>query len=469
MQIPFATNSYKSRSLPVSAQRCINMYAEMQPQDAKSNVVLFGAPGLISFSSASVGPIRGLWNMNGILYAVSGNGLYSISSTGVAVLLGTGISGTGVVSMSDNGTQLLIVNGTNGYVYSIAGGFVLITSTNFFPSNTVTFFDNYFVFDRVGTNRYFISASLDGTTYSALDFASAAVNPDFVLGTINQQENLLIFGEETIETWYDSGDVNFPFNRYDGATIERGCGAAKTILKEDNSVFFLGNDGIFYRLNGVIPVRISTHAIEYEWSKYTTLSNANAYSYTWNGHKFVVVQFPSGPATWVYDIATNLWHERVSFDVNANSLGRWRGNVSANCYGKVLVGDAFNGTIGYLSDTTYAEYGNTIQAYLVSPVIHSDRKRVFMNRFELDMETGVGLNTGQGSDPQVMLDWSDDGGRTFKPLQIWNSFGKIGEFTKRLRWLRLGQARNRVMRITISDPVTRTIIANNVDLRVATM
>lgn len=441
----------------------------MEPQDSKSNVVLFGAPGLVLFATVGVGPIRGMWNLNGILYVVSGNSLYSVSSTGLVTSLGTGITGTGVVSMSDNGTQLIIVNGSLGYVYSVSGGFQLIISGNFFAAKTVTFFDNYFVFDRTGTNRYFISASLDGTTYSALDFASAAVNPDFVMATVNQQENLLIFGEETIETWYDSGDVNFPFNRYDGATIERGCAASLSIIKEDNSVFFLGNDIIFYRLNGVIPVRISTHAIEYAWSKYTSVSDANVYSYTWNGHKFVVVNFPSGPATWVYDIATNLWHERISYDANNNSLGRWRGGVQCNAYGKVMIGDSFNGSVGYLSDTTYTEYGNPITATLIGPIIHSDRKRVFMNRFELDMETGVGLVSGQGSDPQVMLDWSDDGGRTFKNLQPWHSLGKIGEYTKRLRWLRLGQARNRIMRVTISDPVTRTVISNNVDLKVATM
>ena len=103
---------------------------------------------------------------------------------------------------------------------------------------------------------------------------------------------------------------------------------------------------------------------------------------------------------------------------------------------------------------------------MTAPVIHSDRKRVFMHKFELDVQAGVGLTDGQGSDPQFMLDWSDDGGHTWSALQLWNSAGRIGNYLKRLRWLRLGQFRQRVMRLTISDPVTRTIIDASVDLSV---
>lgn len=441
------------------------MYMEVQPSGTKDQTPIFGVPGLVQFSTCGAGPVRGMWNMAGVLYVVSGGSLYSVSSAGVSALLGGVISGTGNVSMADNGTQLCIVNGTNGYIYSVSGGFQLIIDPNFNPAGTVTFFDNYFVFTHTGTNEFFISESLDGTTYSALAFASAEVSPDLTVSVVNQQENLLIFGQTTIETWYDSGDVNFPFNRYDGATIERGCIAPLTTIKEDNSVFFLGDDLIFYRLNGVVPTRVSTHAIESAWSLYPLQSDATCFSLTWQGHKWVVLTFPSGNATWVYDIATGLWHERISFNQSGSSMMRWRGNAYCTIYNKQLVGDAFTGQIGYLDATTFTEYGNTLQAFMISPVTHSDRHRIFAQRFELDVESGVGLNTGQGSDPQIMLDWSDDGGRSFSSLQLWQSIGKIGAYTQRLRWLRLGQFRNRVYRVTISDPVPRNIIANNIDVK----
>jgi hypothetical protein len=464
--IQFATQSYRHPSLPLSAQRCLNMYSEKQPQDAKSLIPVLGVPGLTSFAVCGTGPIRGMHIMNSILYAVSGGTLYSVSSTGTVTSLGSTIAGTGVVSMSDNGTQLCIVSNPYGYIYTVAGGFQAITSTNFNAADIVTFFDDYFVFNWSGTNKFFLSAILDGTTYSGLDFASAEVQPQNVISIVNQQENLLIFCTGHTETWYDSGALSFPFQRYDGATIERGCTGNQSPVKEDNSVFFLGDDLIYYRLNGIIPVRISTHALEYEWSTYSTVQDCFSFSYTYGGHKFIVVTFPTALRTFVYDISTGLWHERESWDQNNRTYKRWRGNCHVQTYGMNLIGDAINGNIGYLDPTNFTEYGNTIPAELISPPIHSDRKRVFHSGFELDIVAGVGLATGQGSNPYIMLDWSDDGGNTYSPVKPWNSMGVIGQFTQRLRWLRNGQARQRVYRVRITDPVKRTIMAAHADLSV---
>lgn len=456
--IQFATQSYKSASLPISSQRAVNCYAEKEPQDAKSSVAVLGLHGLTNFATLGNGPIRAMHVMNGVLYALSGGTLYSVSSAGVATVLGGTVGGSGPIVMIDNGTQLFMVNGANGYVYTVASGFQIVTDANFHAATSATFFDLYFVLSWDGTSKFFISNSLDGTTYNGLGFATAEVSPDFVLAIVNQQENLLIFGGNTIEVWYDAGTPIFPFQPILGSTIERGCAAALTPVKEDNSVFFLGDDLIFYRLDNFIPRRISTHAIEDAWKSYTTVTDAFTFSYTYEGHKFVVLTFPTGNATWVYDIATGLWHERESRDMNNNNLGRWRGNCVAGVYNKILIGDAFSGQIGFIDPTVSTELGNTIRTLMVSPPVHSDRRRIFHSRFEIDMETGVGNTVDPGSNPQVCLDWSDDEGRTFIPMQPWQSLGKIGAYRTRLHWQRLGQARDRRYRVQISDPVPRTLI-----------
>jgi hypothetical protein len=462
--IPFATNSYPSASRPLSAQRVVNMFVETEGPDKKAPRPVFGAPGLTRFSQIGAGPIRGMWVMADQLFGVSGTELYTIDTNGNGILLGGNIAGNANVSMSDNGKQLCIVNSAKGFIWSQAAGYQPITSSNFYPASTVTFFDDVFVFDKLGTNQIFISGILDGTAYNGADFASAEVKPATVLAVLNNHETLLIFTKKIIESWYDAGATNFPFQRYDGGTIERGLGASHSVVEEDNSVFFLGNDGIYYRLDFPIPKRVSTHGTEFAWSKYATTSDATAFSYTYNGHKFINLTFPSGPATWVFDIATNEWHERESIDANYNSLKRWRGNCFANAYGRLLVGDAFSNTIAFLDPDTYTELGVPMIGSCVAPPIHSDRKRVFMSRYELDVEAGVGLTTGQGSDPQIMLDWSDDGGHTWSGVQQWSSLGRIGEYRHRMRWLRKGQARERIIRATMSDPVKRTILAAHADL-----
>lgn len=462
--IQFATGSYRSSALPLAAQRVVNMYAEKQPPDAKTPIPLFGCPGLVLFASVGAGPIRGFANMAGLLYVVSGGTLYSVTSAGVVTALGGTISGSGVVSMDTNGTQLCIVNGTNGYIYTTTAGLQLITDADFFPANTVTFFDQRFVFDKANSNSFFCSDSLDGTSVDALNIASAEARPDYVKAVVLNQQILLVFGEKTIEPWQDVGAPNFPFERVPGTVIERGLLAPYATAKADNTVFFLGENRVLYRLAGLTPQRVSNHAIETEWQKYTTVTDAFMFAYHFNGHEFVHVNFPSQPSTWVFDVSTGLPHERESWDLSNNNYGRWRGNCAINIYNKWLIGDAFTGSVGYLDNLTFTEYGNTMQGSATAPHLHHDRKRLFVDAFELDVESGVGLTTGQGSDPQIMLDVSKDGGRTWGSLQRWRSMGALGSYLQRLRWHRMGKAYDWVFRVTVSDPVKRTIMAAHADV-----
>ena len=469
--ILFATETSESRSLPLDAQRLVNFFTEKQPQGAKSQTPLFGAPGMTAFANVGAGPIRGSWVKQDIPYVVSGSELYEVNPDGTGVLAGSGITGTAIVSMSDNGNQLCIVNGASGWILdteptSPTFGFQNIMSGAFYPANTVAFFDGYFVFDRVGTNEFFLSALYDGTSYNGLDFASAESQPDFVTGTVQNLQLLFVICQAHLELWYDAGAADFPFQRYTGAGISYGCISPQTIIKQDGAIFFLGTDKIFYRLQSTVPIRTSTHSIEHIIAQDPDITQAYCFTYTLEGHKFVVLTLPASKRTLVWDIASGRWHERESWDANNQSLGLWRASTAFRAYGNVYLGDAFNGNVNLLDWTTYTELGNTIRGLAYSIPYHQDRKRLFFSKFELDVQAGVGLTAGQGSDPQIMLGWSVDGAQTFKPLQPWRSMGKIGEYLKRLRWLRMGQGRQFVFVISITDPVPRVIIAAHADLSV---
>ena len=461
-QIQWAVQSYRARALPLSAQRIVNLYAEQAPKDAKSPVVLYGTPGIKSFAdSVGNGPIRGAHNFDGTLFAVSGSELYEVDSLGVATNRGTINTTTGPVSMSHNQAstkQLIIVDGTDGWIYTASGGLVQITDGDFFASDVVDFQDQYFILNRAGTGQFFISNLNDGTAYLATDIATAEGDPDNLISLISNRRELWLYGASTIEVWYNSGDADFPFQRFEGGTIERGCAAAFSVAEDDNALFWLAEDRIFYRADGYLPQRISQHGIEEALRKYTIVSDACAFIYTMGGHKFYVCTFPAEDVTWVYDITTGLWHERQSVDI-----GRWRVSAYVSVYGKHLVGDFVNGRIGELDLDTYQEWGATMQGQATGPVVYADRQRIFHNRFEIDIEAGTGLTSGQGSDPQVWLDYSDDGGHTFSARKTFRSMGKIGAYGQRLRWLRLGQSRQRIYRLTVSDPVKRSFIAAHLD------
>jgi len=429
-----------------------------------SNANLGGAGSGFSISVAAVsGPIA-------TLGAIIGGSNYQV---GVCACVGSGIGGTDTVSMSDNGFQLCIVSGQAkaGWILdtnsqSATYGFQRITDPNFYPAATVAFFDGYFVFDRMGTNEFFVSNLYDGTTYNGLAFASAESQPDFVTGTVQNLQLLFVICQEHLELWYDAGATPFPFARYTGAGISYGCVSPHTIIKQDGAIFFLGADKIFYRLQSTVPLRMSTHAIEHIIAQDGDITQAYCSTFTLEGHKFVVLTLPVSKRTMIFDISTSRWHERESWDQNNASLGIWRSSTVFRAFNNTYVGDAFNGNVNLLDWTTYTELGNTIRGLAYSIPYHQDRKRLFVSRFELDIQAGVGTPYGPGSDPQIMLGWSIDGENTFNPLQFWRSMGKIGQYLQRLRWLRMGMGRQFVFVISCTDPVPRVIIAAHADISV---
>jgi hypothetical protein len=465
--ILLAVETAVSRAPQLSNQKLLNFLTERQPPDSKGAAPLFGAPGVGAFSSAGTGPSRGGWNFNGLAYFVSGEELYSVDATGLETLLGSGITGNNPVGMSDNGVQLIVVNGVQGWIYTLAtNAFTLITSAAFYPAFTVIFMDGYFILDRAGTNEFFLSALYDGLTYNGLDFASAEGQPGFVVATVQNLQLLFVMASGHIELWYDAGTNDFPFQRYAGGIINYGCESPYSITKQDGAIFFLGADKVYYRLQANVPVRVSTHPIETLISRDNDLANAEVFSFTIQGHKLVYLTLTGLQETVGFDISTGKWHDRDSVDEGFISLGRWRARCAVEIYNKILVGDAIDGRLGAVDWTVYTEYGNPMRGLIHTVNQHHDRFRIFISRFELDVQAGVGLTTGQGSDPQIMLRRSKDGGMTWSVAEPWRGMGKEGEYTQRLRWLRQGQGRQIMWQLLVTDPVPRTIIAAHADIDV---
>lgn len=445
----------------------VNLYPEAVPDSGLEAGFLIRCPGLSVLATIGTGPIRGLWAFGGYGYVVSGIGLYRIDSAYTATLLGN-VSGAGPVSMVDNGFQLFIACNPDGYVYNAnTGVFVQLTlaANNFPGAVTVGYLDGYFIFNQPNSQYVWSTALLDGTSISLLDFASVEGFPDGVVSLIVDHREAWFFGALSIEVWYDAGLPDFPLARIQGAFIEIGCAAAYSVAKMDNSVFWLGSDargsGIVYRANGYTPVRISTHAVEFAIQGYATISDAIAYTYQQEGHPFYVLTFPSGNATWVYDGATHMWHEREGFVGGLST--RHRSNCQMTFNGLTVVGDYQDGKIYSMNLDTYAD-GNAVQKWIRSwralPPGGNNLNRTAQHELQLECETGVGLVTGQGSDPQVLLRWSDDGGHTWSNYHS-KDMGAIGNTGTRVIWRRLGMTeklRDRVYEVSGTDPVKIAIM-----------
>ena len=462
-EFPLTVQSYQSRSLPFSAQRLLNMYAEPGTGGSKSPVLLIGTPGLKTFTSVGIGPIRGLDVVDNVLHAVSGNDVYSIDSLGQEILLGS-LPGGGIspVSLANNGSQLCIVSDGSGFIVE-SGILSAITDPDFPGASSVTYIDGFFIFNNSTT--IFNSALQDGTSFNALDTAQAEYDPDTVIAVFADHSDLLVFGQNTIEPYYNAAlATGFPFLPRKGSAREVGLLARDSVKKLDNMVYFLGSskrgERVVFRLNGYVPERVSTHAIEKRLDEFGPISTAIALTYGQEGHAFYCLKLPDD-ITLCFDVASGKWHERQSFGQND-----WRVSHYAAAYNQRFVGDANTGNIFTLDLDTYLDNdADTIQRIITCVPVASDNGQwITHNKVRVDIDAGVGFGEGQAKDPEIFLRWSDEDGQTFSNFRG-RKIGKVGERQNRSFWNRLGKSRSRIYQTAIYDPVPVHIKGAYIDVR----
>ena len=468
MQTPILGQAYELRSPNAADNRMVNLYPEIIPNEGQTSGWLQRAPGLRLLATIGSGPVRGVWDFQSdtnTAFVVSGSELYQINANYSATLLGN-IEGSGPVSIADNGTQIFIAANPKGYIYDTTTQvFQEITDGDFPGAVTVAYLDGYFVFNEPNSQKVWVTSLLNGLSIDPLDFASAEGTPDQLTSLIVTNREVWLFGTNSIEVWYDAGAPDFPLARIQGASNELGCAAPYSVAKIDNGVFWLGADargnGVVYRSNGYTGVRASNHALEWQIQSYGDISDAIAYTYQQDGHFFYVLTFPSASKTWVYDVTTQSWHERASW--SNGQFYRHRSNCQMNFNNEIVVGDYESGNLYALDPNVYTDNGVTqkwLRSWRALPPNANNLKRTAQHSLQLNCETGVGLNLGQGSDPEVMMRWSDDGGHTWSN-EHWTKMGRIGAYGYRAFWRRLGMTlklRDRVYEVSGTDPVKIAIM-----------
>jgi hypothetical protein len=305
----------------------------------------------------------------------------------------------------------------------------------------------------------------EGTTR----FYTAEGLPDNIRTIATIRNDLWIIGELSVEIWYNPPgyDINNPFIRRT-TFMNNGTVSANSVAVGGDNIFWLGSSaagfGQIWMSNNYTPEKISTNSVDHMIESLSTVQDAVGWCYTQEGHQFYVLNFTAANRTFVYDQSTGEWHERADWD------GKKYNRYAANCHCLFnelnLVGDYQNANIYILDLNKYTDNGKIVRRQHTGPHIHQDRKRIFFKEFELDIERGIGLDgVGPAADPQAFLQWSDDGGMTFSN-EYWLSFGGRGKYKTRLHCHRLGYSRDRVFRVTISDPVKTVLIGARADMSI---
>lgn len=462
--IPFVGPAYEARSLTLNAQRCVNLYPELdESPKGKSVAALYGTPGLITRQTfPGRGGVRGMHRTSkgGRPFVVQGDMLYELTSLSTREERGMIGGHSTLVSMDDNGLQLMIVADQRGWIYDLdADTLTEITDLDFPPATTVIYLDGYFIVNRATTAQFAWSALLDGLSWSGLDFASAESSPDKIVTVHRDHRELWLYGESTTEVWFNAGGQTQPFQRMQNAYLEYGVVTPWVVVSMDRRQYFVSlnaqGEGVVMQTTGYTPQRISTHAIEYAINQ-TDLGALSAYGYQEEGHWFYVLH--TSDHTWAYDATTALWHERAGLGDDGRTLSHpaW---VHMVALGTHLVGDRTQGILYESSLETYTNAGEPLPRIRSAPYVTALREEIFHERIELDLEVAVGQSTGDITevDPRLMLAWSDTHGATWSNEHQLR-MGKQGEQYTRAYKNRLGQARDRIYRVTITDPIKVSLL-----------
>jgi len=411
----------------------------------------YPTPGLVSLAGSAAGAGRGLHRSSQsgfVIYGVVGPHVFVYNTqTNALTFIGAITDLSTPVEMEDNGLVMVIVDGTptgGWYVNLATNAITAISDPSFLGATSVIVLDTFMMFNQPGTSNWYSSPSNyegNSTPFDPLFIAGKDTYPDIIIGMACVNQIIWLIGAETTEAWYDAGAPDFPFQRVPEVLIQHGCAAPYSIATNDSSVFFLSKDqqgqSVVLQIAGYQAVRVSTYPIEFAISQYSTISDAIGMTYQQGGHTFYVLTFPTADHTWVYDVSTQLWHERCSLDASGGERAvMW--NALAYGNGPTIALDKSSGLIYRLDPKALNDNGTPIKRQRAFAHLLGDGNRIFHRRFMADMEPT--------NFPDVIsLDWSDDRGFSYgTPVTM----SLLNNFAGSMTWWRLGYARDRVYRLT---------------------
>lgn len=397
MKIQLSGGAYQARSVISSAQRCLNLFAEPLPeiQGEPSRFSYLPTPGLRLLGTLPKGPVRSIKQCTtGGVYAVGGDTVYLVNPNNwTSTALGTiATLRPYPVSMQDNGNTMVIVDGTtHGWTIDLAShAFAAINDEAFYGADRVDYLDTYLLFNKPGTPQFYTSDSL-ATTFDSLYFANKESFSDLLVTLAVAQRHIWLLGDRTTEIWSNVGAADFPFQQESGTFVQHGCCAKYSVATYDDKVFWLSGSaagqGIVMFGQNYKTQRISTYAIEVEFTRYPKISDAIGFVYFLGGHAFYVLTFPAADKTWAYDVTTDQWHEWLWIDDNGEEH-RHRANCAYSINGMVVAGDWQNGNLYAVEPTAFTDNGQPIKRQRSYPHILNEMDRVYYRQFLADIESG---------------------------------------------------------------------------------
>lgn len=419
--------SYPRNMVPVPKRQGIST-GYMRPTDG---VVQFGTgPGID----------RGAINWNDECYRVMGTKLVKVASNGTVTTLGD-VGGSGQVTMDYSFDRLAIASSGKLFYWD---GSTLTQVTDPDLGTVVDFIwvDGYFM---TTDGEFLVVTELaDPLSVNPLKYGSSEADPDPIKAVLKLRNEPHALNRYTIEAFDNIGGSTFPFQRIDGAQIQKGVIGTHACCVYMEAIAFLGGGrneapGVWLGANGN-AVKLSTREIDQILLTYTETELAQTVfeRHMESNLAHLYIRLPN--QTLVYDAnASQAVGEPVWFTLTSTITGLGQHRVSNRVwvYDKWIVGDPQSSAVGYQTDSVSTHWGQTIGWDFSTAILYNDGRGAIIHQLELVTLTG---RADLGDDPTIWSQYSVDG-ETWsmeKPIKA----GKQGERNKRLVWFQQGGFRN---------------------------
>lgn len=486
MELDILSGSYKYRYEDFNNQRSINWFdvvtlEENAPAKNKSRTAKFPTPGLKRFASITGTQGRGIFRCETLdterCFAVIDDTLYEIFTDGSTTNRGNlpnGINSSGPVYFtSDSNNNMMIIDG--GSTASFSDGYHIVTNNGNLigyhydlDTNTLSAISDIdFPNAAADVGRTYFSELNDPTNWIGDNVFTPTFKADPVRAVVAFREEIYNLGTKTLEVYLNNGTT--PFVRVDRTSMALGTAAPFTVKEFHGGIIFIsknqfGQPAVTMMNTRYELINVSTEAIAYQLGKVKDLSSCTAFiQYSKEGHVFYYLHIPELDTTLVYDVLTNRWHERKSRkpfpEVDGETeQGMFRGSYYTNFKGLNLFTDRYSGNILIEDENTFTEDGEIITREITIPTVTQEYMYISIADLELDINSGYGATTGQGTNPILMFKTSKDGGKTFgKERFIF--LGPLGEYRHRVKINGLGSARHWTMNFKLTDPIDVAIFS----------
>jgi hypothetical protein len=418
---------------------------------------------------AITAPFRGGIVVGNTLYGAWTGELYTVNESGERSLYGT-LAGSDNIFIARNNAatpNVAIVCDAGAFELNLSAGTIISYSDGDVGSPTcVCGHLGYFIFGYGDGDM--LASGLNATTINTLHSARTESNPDGVLNMISYNGQLFVFGDKTIEVWGEpTNPTGFPITRV-GYAIFPGLKTAHAIAGWEpefgHPPIYVGSDDTVRQLVGYNSEKISPPDLDRLIAAVTFPdSQIDALAYVVGGHAYWQLNGPDW--SWVYTLNNQTWHERRTYSETKSLLTR-----SVPAFNKWLVGSSEGTDLYRMDHQLQQEAGLPIVCQMESVGEESWPNRVRVPRADFDFTVGVGEATGTDpieTDPTVMIEWSNDGGRTW--VGPWNrKLGRQAVTQQRVTLLNTGMTgpNGRKWRWTVSDPVHVGFVGSSMEAEV---